>query len=168
MRRTDRRIVLGLHRSRHERQLLEQALNIGVRELDTAYNYRGFTSHKRLAYIADDLLPEFAVSTKIGFFPSGARAEHSLDPSRLRNAVEKSVVDLEIRPRVVFLHNPERTLAALAPNDAHNRFVAACTILADSVATGLCDSWGVSCWDPRPVLQQCDTAKTSSCQHPMR
>ncbi|HWR49332.1 MAG TPA: hypothetical protein VN327_17240, partial [Pseudonocardiaceae bacterium] len=84
--------------------------------LDTGYNYLGFTSHRTLARTAGDLLPEFMISTKVGFFPGSARAEHSLDPRRLRQAVEESVEDLCRPPDVVLLHNPERTLAALPPD----------------------------------------------------
>jgi diketogulonate reductase-like aldo/keto reductase len=52
MRRVDARVALGLYRSRHERGLLEGALTLGVRALDTSYNYLGFTSHRTLARTA--------------------------------------------------------------------------------------------------------------------
>lgn len=114
MRGSDRRVALGLYRSDLQRRLLETALTLGVTDLDTAYNYRGFTSHRRLAATAGDLLSEFTISTKVGFFPSSRGPEHSLDPVRLRQAVHESAQDLGAQPDVVLLHNPEQTLAELA------------------------------------------------------
>lgn len=104
--------------------------------LDTAYNYRGFTSHRRLAATAGDLLDEFTISTKVGFFPGGRGSEHCLDPVRLRQAVHQSVQDLKVQPEVVLLHNPERTLAELAPEQGRDRWAAACTALDDTTAAG--------------------------------
>ncbi|MGH3695277.1 MAG: aldo/keto reductase [Pseudonocardiaceae bacterium] len=120
--------------------------------MDTSYSYLGFTSHRTLARIAGDLLPEFMISTKVGFFPGTAGMEHSLDPRRLRQAVEESVEDLCRPPDVMFLHNPERTVAVLPPDEAGDCLAAACTALHDASAAGLCGVWGLSCWDPRPLL----------------
>lgn len=120
--------------------------------LDTAYNYLRFDSHRMLARTAGDLLPQFALSTKVGFFPCGDGAEHSLDPARLRQAVHKSADDLEVRPEVVFLHSPERTLVTLPPERARDSLTAACAILAEATAAGLCGSWGIASWDSRPLL----------------
>ncbi|MGH3871695.1 MAG: aldo/keto reductase [Pseudonocardiaceae bacterium] len=125
-------------------------------ELDTAYNYRGFTSHRRLAATAGDLLSEFTISTKVGFFPGDRGAEHSLDPARLRQAVHESVRDLKVQPEVVLLHNPERTLAELAPEQGRDQWAAACTVLDDMATAGWCQSWGIACWDPRPILNVLD------------
>lgn len=125
-------------------------------ELDTAYNYRDFTSHRRLVATAGDLLGEFTISTKVGFFPSGRGPKHCLDPVRLRQAVRQSVQDLGIQPDVVLLHNPERTLATLTPEQRRDCWAAACTALNDMTAAGWCRSWGVACWDPRPVLTVLD------------
>ncbi len=87
-------------------------------DLDTAYNYRAFTSHRRLTATAGDLLSEFMISTKVGFFPGDREPEHSLDPVRLRRAIHQSVQDLGIQPDVVLLHNPERTLPHWRPSTA--------------------------------------------------
>jgi pyridoxine 4-dehydrogenase len=116
-----------------------------VTDLDTAYNYRGFTSHRRLAVTAGDLLSEFTISTKVGFFPSSRRPEHYLDPARLRQAVHQAVQDLGAQPDVVLLHNPEQTLAGLEPEQGRDRWAAACTALNDMTAAGWCRSWGVAC-----------------------
>ncbi len=126
--------------------------------LDTAYNYRGFTSHRKLAATAGNLLSEFTISTKVGFFPSSRGPEHCLDPARLRQAVHQSVQDLGVQPDVVLLHNPERTLADLPPEQGRDSWAAACTALNDMAAAGWCRSWGVACWDPRPVLTVLDRA----------
>ena len=133
-------------------------MTLGVTNLDTAYNYRGFTSHRTLASTASDLLSEFTISTKVGFFPSSRGPEHCLDPARLRQAVHQSVQDLGTQPDMVLLHNPERTLAELAPEQGRDRWSAACTALEDLTAAGWCRSWGVACWDPRPVLTVLDRA----------
>jgi pyridoxine 4-dehydrogenase len=155
---SDQRVALGLYRFDPQRQLLETALNLGMSDLDTAYNYRGFTSHRRLASTAGNLVGEFTISTKVGFFPSGRGTEHCLDPVRLRLAVHESVQDLGVQPEVVLLHNPERTLSALAPEQDRDRWATACTTLDDMAAAGWCRSWGIACWDPRPVLTVLDRA----------
>ncbi|MGW7457788.1 aldo/keto reductase [Streptomyces sp. NPDC054797] len=150
MREPDPRIVLGLHRSRYERRILSDALDLGLTALDTSFNYRGFTAHATLADVIGDLLPRFTISTKVGFFPAGRQAEYSLDPARLRAALEQTNRDLGRVPDLVFLHNPERSLSSAnaAMQDALGR---ACATLAAAVDTGLCGAWGISSWDPRPL-----------------
>ncbi|MFE3527249.1 aldo/keto reductase [Streptomyces sp. NPDC059161] len=139
MRTADHRIALGLYRTGHTRQLLEGALEHGVTDLDTAFNYRHFASHRTLAAIADDLLPAFTISTKVGYFPDG----HNLAPARLRAAVEQSAEELRRTPDTVLLHNPESSVDA---------FVDACAVLLEMREAGLCKTWGLSTWDPRPLL----------------
>jgi pyridoxine 4-dehydrogenase len=140
------RIVLGLHRSRHERRLLTRALELGVQSIDTSINYLGFQSHRTLANVAGDLLPRFTVSTKVGYFPG---AQHSLAPDRLRRAAERAASDLGREPDVVFLHNPEHSLTEATRDDL---LEAACSTLADACAQGFCDRWGISSWDPRLLV----------------
>ncbi|MFG2231105.1 aldo/keto reductase [Streptomyces sp. NPDC048723] len=147
----DPRLVLGLHRSRHHRDILTAALDLGVTALDTAAPYLGFLSHTVLSETAADLLPKFILSTKVGFFPSADGAEHSLDPVRLRLAVEKAARELGREPEMVFLHNPERSLAGMSPADGHALLGNACTALADAARDGLCRAWGVASWDTRPL-----------------
>ncbi|MFG2716899.1 aldo/keto reductase [Streptomyces sp. NPDC048416] len=151
MRRADPRVVLGLHRSRHERRLLTSALDLGVTALDTSSNYLGFRSHEVLARVAGDLLPNFTLSTKVGYFPTPDRAEHSLAPARLFAAVEQAVKELGREPDLVFLHNPEHTLEGAG---AHERDVLAhaCAALDIAAAKGLCGGWGVASWDPSPLV----------------
>lgn len=152
MRRSGSGLVLGLHRSAHQRLILGHALDAGVRALDTAYNYRGFSSHRTLAAVAADLVGEFDVSTEVGFFPgSGGRPEHSLDPVRLRDAIDESATTLGHPPVVVFLHNPERALPGTDPAGELDRLAAACAVLQEAVAAGVCRSWGWSTWDTRPL-----------------
>lgn len=128
--------------------------------MDTAYNYRGFTSHRMLARTAGDLLAEFTVSTKVGFFPGPDRhTVHSLEPERLRAAVEQSIQDLGRTPDVVFLHNPERTLADLSTHEGGDRLAGACAYLAEAAATGLCAAWGISSWDPHPLVNALTASK---------
>ncbi|MEU9374837.1 aldo/keto reductase [Streptomyces sp. NPDC048255] len=147
----DPRLVLGLHRSRHHRDILTAALDLGVTALDTAAAYLGFRSHAVLAETAADLLPKFALSTKVGFFPGAGGAEHSLDPSRLRLAIEKTARELGREPDTVLLHNPEQSLAGMSPADGHALLGSACTALVDAARDGLCRTWGVSSWDTRPL-----------------
>ncbi|MGW0858101.1 aldo/keto reductase [Streptomyces sp. NPDC002690] len=147
----DPRLVLGLHRSRHHRDILTAALDLGVTALDTAAPYLGFRSQAVLAETAADLLPRFTLSTKVGFFPSAGGAEHSLDPVRLRLAVERAATELGREPDTVFLHNPERSLASLSPADGHALLGNACTALADAARDGLCRAWGVASWDTQSL-----------------
>ncbi|MFI6414970.1 aldo/keto reductase [Streptomyces sp. NPDC050585] len=155
MRGPDPRVVLGLHRSRHERRLLTGALDLGVTALDTSTNYLGFRSHQVLARTAGDLLPKFTISTKVGYFPRPDGVEHSLDPLRLNSALKEAAKDLGREPDLVFLHNPERSLGKAVPHHK-DLFVAACTALDDAKAKGLCGAWGVASWDPSPVMSLVD------------
>ncbi|GAA0426300.1 aldo/keto reductase [Acrocarpospora corrugata] len=107
--------------------------------LDTAYNYQHFGSHRALAATAADLLPDFSISTKVGYFPGG----HDLDPTRLRHAVRQSAQDLGRTPDTVLLHNPERSPGGL---------VDGCAALEQARQEGLCRAWGISTWDPQPLL----------------
>lgn len=104
-----------------------------------------------LAETAADLLPKFTLSTKVGFFPSPGGAEHSLDPVRLRLAVERAARELGREPDTVLLHNPERSLAGLSHADGHALLGHACTALADAARDGLCRVWGVASWDTRSL-----------------
>lgn len=104
-----------------------------------------------LAETAADLLPKFTLSTKVGFFPNAGGAEHSLDPVRLRLAIERAARELGREPDTVLLHNPERSLTSLSPADGHALLGSACTALVDAAREGLCRTWGVSSWDTRPL-----------------
>ncbi len=115
----------------------------------------GFRSHRILAGIADDLLPKFTVSTKVGYFPGPGGAEHSLDPLRLTSAVEDVAKDLGREPDLVFLHNPEQSLRETGPRH-EEALAAACTALEDATEKGLCAAWGVASWDPSPLLSLVD------------
>nr|WP_033331399.1 aldo/keto reductase [Streptomyces novaecaesareae] len=117
-------------------------MDLGVTAIDTASNYLGHHSHRTLATVAGDLLSKFSISTKVGYFEDG----HSLLPGRLRRAVEKTVKDLGREPDTILLHNPEHS----AP-DAET-LTHACAALADAAAAGLCGHWGISTWDPRPLI----------------
>lgn len=97
-----------------------------------------------------DLLPRFKISTKVGFFPAVGRAKHSLEPDRLREAVEQSNRDLGRAPDLVFLHNPERSLTGSSAT-AQDRLGTACAAVERAAAKGLCGGWGISSWDPRPL-----------------
>lgn len=108
--------------------------------LDTAYNYTQFASHRILRDIGEDLLQQFEVSTKVGFFPDG----HDLDPARLRAAVEQSIEHLGRRPDTVLLHNPESSPPG---------FLVGCEALAALQESGLCAKWGISTWDPRALAR---------------
>ncbi len=114
--------------------------------LDTAYNYQHFEAHRVLAAAAGDLLDHFEISTKVGFFPDG----HSLEPPRLRTAVEQAVSELGRIPDTVLLHNPE-----CSPGG----FQRACGILTALRDAELCRAWGMSTWDPRPLLAVADGAE---------
>ncbi|MEU6502755.1 aldo/keto reductase [Streptomyces californicus] len=149
------RVVLGLHRSRHERRLLTGALQLGVTSIDTSTNYFGFRSHTVLAREAGDLLPRFAVSTKVGYFPGPEQVEHSLDPVLLYEAVEHAARNLGREPDLVFLHNPEHSLRD-AVDGGRVALAKACAALDDVTSKGLCGAWGVASWNPSPLVDLVD------------
>jgi pyridoxine 4-dehydrogenase len=117
-----------------------------VTALDTAYNYQQFEAHRALAAAAGDLLEHFEISTKVGFFADS----HSLEPARLRAAVEQAADELGRIPDTVLLHNPE-----CSPEG----FEGACGTLTALRDAGLCRAWGLSTWDPRPLLSVADDAE---------
>ncbi|WP_409473415.1 aldo/keto reductase [Streptomyces sp. HC307] len=158
MRAPDRRIVLGLHRSRHQRHQLTNALDLGITAIDTAFNYRGFTSHTTLADVGRGLLDRLTISTKVGFFPRPGGAEHSLDPARLIGALEQTNHELGRAPDLVFLHNPECSLRDTATEVARDTLAQACAALEDAMHKGLCGAWGISTWGPSPLLDAIDAA----------
>ncbi|ETA02153.1 putative oxidoreductase, aryl-alcohol dehydrogenase like protein [Frankia sp. CcI6] len=124
-----------------------------MRDIDTAFNYADFSSHARLSAMIPDLLPEFHLSTKVGFFPSSTgHSEHSLEPARIRRAMEKSVDALGRVPDVVFLHNPERSVREAGAGRGQDLFLEAARTLNDAVQSGLCAEWGISTWDARPLV----------------
>lgn len=151
MRSTDPRVVLGLHRSRHQRPLLTGALDLGVTALDTSTNYLDFTSHKVLARVAGDLLPHFTLSTKVGYFPAPGGADHSLDPARLSAAVKDTIRDLGREPDLVFLHNPEQSLPGHSSEQNREVLAQACGALDAAAAKGWCEAWGIASWNPLPL-----------------
>lgn len=124
-------------------------MDLGVTAIDTAFNYRGFTSHATLAGLGDDLLSRFTLSTKVGYIPGPDGTRHSLDPDDLRVALGQTVRDLGREPDVVLLHNPEASLGV--GEQGRQRLAAACDVLADAATVGTCAAWGISTWDPRAL-----------------
>jgi pyridoxine 4-dehydrogenase len=57
--------------------------------------------------------------------------------------VHRSAEDLGRAPNTVLLHNPENDPDAVP---------AAANMLRELLAEGLCQRWGISTWDPRPLL----------------
>lgn len=90
------------------------------------------------------------MSTKVGYFPRPDRAEHSLDPLRLRTAVEQTARDLGREPDLVFLHNPEHSVQGPI-SQGRDALAQACTALDDATTRGMCGAWGVASWDPAPL-----------------
>jgi len=109
-----------------------------VTAVDTACNYSSFASHRELRRVAGDLLHQFDISTKAGYFPG----RHDLSPPRLREAAERTAGDLGRVPDVLLLHNPEQS---------PGQFPAACQVMAGLRDEGWCGAWGISAWDPRPL-----------------
>jgi aryl-alcohol dehydrogenase-like predicted oxidoreductase len=103
-----------------------------------------------LAEAAGDLIIDLTVSTKVGFFPGGW---HSLDPRRLREAIERSCYDLGRPADLVFLHNPETSLERLDPDGARGVLAEACAVLAEAVGARRSGGWGIASWNPGPVLE---------------
>ncbi|MFI6089524.1 aldo/keto reductase [Streptomyces sp. NPDC051218] len=155
MRESDPGVVLGLHRSRYERHLLTGALDLGIRAIDTSFNYLGFRAHEVLAKVAGDVLGQFRLATKVGYFPAAGRSAHSLAPGRLRTAIEQTNRDLGRTPDLVFLHNPEDSLHG-EPAHARETLANACNALQEATAEGLCRAWGVASWKPSLLLTTVD------------
>jgi aryl-alcohol dehydrogenase-like predicted oxidoreductase len=110
-----------------------------VTAIDTAYSYSGFAGVRLLAKAAGDLLDRIDITTKIGYFPGG----HDLSETALREAAQRTVDELGRAPDTLLLHNPEVSA---------DQFTTACHTMTRLRDEGLCRAWGVSTWNPRPLL----------------
>jgi aryl-alcohol dehydrogenase-like predicted oxidoreductase len=109
-----------------------------VTAIDTACNYSSFASHRELRRAAGDLLHQFDVTTKAGYFPG----RHDLSPSLLTEAAERAADELGRIPDMMLVHNPE---------ESPSQFSQACRVMAGLHDQGWCGGWGISTWDPRPL-----------------
>ncbi|WP_232794848.1 aldo/keto reductase [Kitasatospora sp. NRRL B-11411] len=125
-------------------------MDCGVTALDTAFNYRGFTSHATLAGFGRDLLARFTVSTKVGYFPAAGGTRHSLAPEELKGALGQCARDLGREPDVLLLHNPEASLAV--DEQGREQLASACEVLAETARAGGCGAWGIASWNPRVLV----------------
>lgn len=117
--------------------------------------------------MASDLLPEFTISTKVGFFLGDrGRSSHQLTPELILQGVKAAVDDLGVIPSVVLLHNPEQSLINLPSERAYARLSAACAALVEAKASGLCGGWGISSWNPGPVLAALTQATPATIPRP--
>jgi aryl-alcohol dehydrogenase-like predicted oxidoreductase len=131
---------------------LRAALAFGVTTLDTAPHYQHGTAHQQLLDAAGNLLARFAVCTKIGYqYTATGTNTHSLDPRRLRWAADDAARTLGRPPAVLWLHNPERTLAGLPAGHAAEQLAQAAEVLADITQRGGCRGWGIATWNPELV-----------------
>lgn len=110
--------------------------------------------HRR---VTGDLLSRFRISTKVGYFPNGDHTEHSLDPARLRQAISQSAEELSCRPAVALLHNPETTVGWVEPAYGRGLLSDAIDVLQQACKAGECGAWGISTWDPGPLLTVLDS-----------
>ena len=69
-----------------------------------------------------------------------------------------------VTPEVVFLHNPERSLAEVSRERAAGRLRAACTVLRAATDAGWCQAWGISSWMPSTLLPVLDAVTQASRQ----
>lgn len=125
--------------------MLKAALDSGVTEIDTAFNYAGFKAHSLLAEIDSSVTRRLAITTKVGFFAD----RHGLAPEKLAAAAHQTAEGLGRVPEVLLLHNPERSAPHLA---------AACEAMVQLRESGLCGSWGISTWAPAALLDYVDAA----------
>jgi aryl-alcohol dehydrogenase-like predicted oxidoreductase len=65
--------------------------------------------------------------------------------------VEQAAKDLGRNPDLVFLHNPEQSLRDTGPYN-QDILMEACEALDHVAAEGLCAAWGISSWEPSPLL----------------
>ena len=114
-----RRLILGCSRVPLTSELLSLASDLGIDELDTAYNYNSFRSLEQLRSLA---VPEgFRITSKVGFFQrEGGGTRHTLDPVELGAAVEDTVRRLDSQLDTILIHNPEASLVAPIPCDPLN------------------------------------------------
>ena len=116
----------------------------GITELDTAASYHHGKAHQLLASAASELLPQFRISTKItpraGWPP-------------LHEQAARCTAELGLTPDVVLLHNPEHVLHQLPGPASQQRWWAVTAVtMAELAAQGACRTWGIACWDPRPLV----------------
>lgn len=119
--------------------MLDTAVSRGITEIDTAHSYSDFAAHRHLAALDPRTLAHLSITTKIGFFPEG----HDLTPARLAGATRQIADELGRAPDTLLLHNPERSAEQFTP---------ACEEMIRLREAGLCAAWGISTWEPGPLL----------------
>lgn len=129
-----------------------------MRYIDTGSNYFSFESHQRLAKVAGDLLADFHISTKVGFFRSRQGVENSLDPERLSHAVAMTGAELGRSPDIILLHNPELTISSMPGPEGRETLFRAMDVLHEASASGYCRGWGISTWEPQALSTILDGA----------
>lgn len=67
--------------------------------------------------------------------------------------------ELDRVPDTILLHSPERSLRGDDPLAAFALLRAACAVLEDAVAAGLCAAWGISSWDAAPLRRVLDAGR---------
>ncbi|WP_258175420.1 hypothetical protein [Actinopolyspora mortivallis] len=107
-----------------------------------ATTYHHGQVHKLLAQAAGELLDRFTISTKVS---SQARLP------TLAEQAKRAAGDLGRAPAVILVHNPEHLLRDLDHDQACRWWTATAETMSGLVTSGMCRSWGVACWDPRPV-----------------
>ncbi len=141
------RLILGCARVPLTSEILGLAGDLGIDELDTAYNYNSFRSLEQLRGVA--AFETFRITSKVGFFQrEGGGTRHSLDPVELGAAVEDTVRRLDSQLDTILIHNPEASLVASIPCDPLT-LDRACEAMARCVERGLSKRWGLSLWRTR-------------------
>jgi len=143
------------------------ALDLGLNFIDTSLNYRNQRSELALgAALRDAFLnggvqrDEIAVCTKAGYLVPNAVPQdllapqdvvhgmHSIAPAFLGDQLGRSRRNLGLESiDVLYLHNPETQLAAIAADEFYARVRAAFTFMEAIVDEGGIRFYGVATWD---------------------
>lgn len=107
-----------------------------------AATYHEGQAHRLLATAAGGLLDRFTISTKVS--PRAGLPT-------LAEQAKRAAGDLGRAPAVMLVHNPEHFLRDLDHDQACRWWGATAETISGLVASGLCRSWGLACWDPRPL-----------------
>ncbi len=157
--------------------ILNDAIRLGVKLIDTSINYRGQRSEQVVGRVLAEGGAKVTVCTKGGYVPLPSdppktKAEyrdyldrsyfqtglvspadlvalgHCIAPTFLRNQIDQSRANLGVATiDMYYLHNPEQQLDAISRSDFESRIRSAFELLESAVADGSIASYGCATWN---------------------
>jgi len=140
-------LVAGLYRDL-SLDAIDTALCSGITKFDAASNYGAGGAHRRLREAAtrrDIDFDTLEITSKIGFTPKNG--DHSLDEDTLTQSAEQIRKNLGRSLDLLYVHNPEVTLATLRPHRRLAKIRECVRVMRCLCGEGLARAWGIASWN---------------------